>query len=262
MIINWDFVKEQTLWSYEDLIKKLYQALNYEFVQEHYNHSMDEAIDYVDAVHAGYLQHRSDRTWLDNLITNFAWLKRAGVQNYLDLVQQVDSREKCEAFLKRSGMGFPELIETLNYLLRWVLPFPTPLREFFDPDNATQMAYFQLLKQQRITINLDLLEQGRTAAKRTHLAALTGIPSEFLLHLVHQADLSRLAYVRGKTVRHLCGGGYDTLAKLANADLQEMEAAMSVYYQTLGKRFADFKSVLPLAPLVGGARLLPKIVET
>ena len=75
---------------------------------------MDEVIDYVNEVHAGYLQHRGDRAWLDGLITNFAWLKRAGVQNYLDLVQQVDSREKCEAFLKESGLGFPELISTFG----------------------------------------------------------------------------------------------------------------------------------------------------
>lgn len=261
MIINWDFVKERTLWNYEDLIKKLDQALSYEFVREHYNHTMDEAIDYVNEVHAGYLQHRGDRAWLDGLITNFTWLKRVGVQNYLDLVQQVDSREQCEAFLKESGLGFPELIETLNYLLRWVLPFPTPLREFFDTNDATQMTYFQALKQQQMTTNLDLLEQGRTGAKRARLADLTGIPLEFLLPLIHQADLSRLAYVRGKTVRHLCGGGYDTLAKLATADLQEMEAAMSAYYQRLGKRSADFKAVVQLGPLVGGARCLPQIVE-
>jgi len=261
MIIHWDFVKKKTLWSYEDLIKKLYQTLSYDFVQEHYNHSMDEAIDYVNEIHAGYFQHRGDRAWLDGLITNFTWLKRVGIQNYLDLVQQVDSREKCEAFLQESGMGFPELIETLNYLLRWVLPFPTPLREFFDTADATQMVYVQSLKQQGIMTNLDLLEQGRTAVKRAHLAELTGIPAEFLLRLIHQADLARLAYVRGKTVRHLCGGGYDTLAKLATAELPELEAAMNAYYHSLDKRPTDFKAAVPLAPLIGGARSLPQVVE-
>lgn len=261
MLINWDFVKKKTFWSYEDLIKKLEQALSYAFVQQQYNHTMDEAVDYVNEVHAGYLQHRGDRVWLDGLITNFTWLRRVGVQNYLDLLQQVDSRDKCEAFLKASGLGFPELIETLNYLLRWVLPFPTPLREFFDPEDATQMTYFQALKQQGITTNLDLLEQGRTPIKRAHLAGLTGIPLDFLLPLIHQADLARLAYVRGKTVRHLCGAGYDTLAKLANADLADLTAAMHAYFQAQGKQFADYKAVIQLAPLAGGARRLPKVVE-
>jgi len=261
MIINWDFVKEKTLWSYEDLIKKLAQTLSYDFVQMHYNHTMDEASDYVNEVHAGYLQHRGDRVWLDGLITNFTWLKRAGIQNYHDLVHQIVSREKCEAFLKESGMGFPELIETLNYLLRWVLPFPTPIREFFNPADASQMLYFQALKQQRIGCNLDLLAQGRTAAQRAQLADATGIPPAFLVSLVHQADLSRLAYVRGKTVRHLCGAGYDTLDKLANADPAEISAAMHAYFTEQGKQFADYKSVIPLAALVGGAQRLPRVVE-
>lgn len=261
MIINWDFVKQKTLWSYEDLIKKLAQTLRYDFVQAHYNHTMDEAIDYVNEVHAGYLQHRGDRVWLDGLITNFTWLKRAGIQNYRDLVQQIANREKCESFLKESGMGFPELIETLNYLLRWVLPFPTPIREFFNPADPAQMGYYQALKQQRILSNLDLLEQGRTAAARTQLADATGIPLDFLLSLIHQADLSRLAYVRGKTVRHLCGAGYDTLDKLANADREELTAAMHAYFDAQGKQFADYKSVIQLTALAGGARRLPKVVE-
>lgn len=261
MIITWDFVKQKTLWSYEDLIKKLLQTLRYDFVQAHYNHTMDEAIDYVNEVHAGYFQHRGDRVWLDGLITNFVWLKRAGVQTYLDLVQQVNTREQCENFLKESGMGFPELIETLNYLLRWVLPFPTPIREFFNPDDAIEMRYFQALKQQRITSSLDLLAQGRTTAQRTQLADATSIPLEFLLSLVHQADLSRLAYVRGKTVRYLCGAGYNTLDKLANADAEEMRTAMHAYFGAQGKQFADYQSVIQLAALVGGAQRLPKVVE-
>lgn len=261
MVINWDYVKEQTLWSYEDLIKKLYQSLNYPFVQKHYHHNMSEAIDYVNEVHAGYFQHRSDRTWIDSLITTFGWLKRVGIQNYLDLVQQVDNRDKCETFLRESGLGFPELIELLSYLLRWVLPFPAPLREFFDMEDQVEMAYFHTLKAQEITTNLDLLERGRTLQRRTQLSELTGIPIDFLLPLIHKADMARLAYVRGKTVRHLCGGGYDTLAKLADADLKEMEAAMSLYYQALGKQAKDFRAVMQLAPLVGGARILPAVVE-
>jgi hypothetical protein len=73
--------------------------------------------------------------------------------------------------------------------------------------------------------------------------------------------MTRLAYVRGKTVRHLCGGGYDSLDKLAGADLKQMEADMSAYYQTLGKTLSDFKAVIPLDWMVGGARVLPRVME-
>jgi len=43
MEIDWNVVKKMTLWSYEDLIKKNLKALSYNFIQEHYNHSMKEA---------------------------------------------------------------------------------------------------------------------------------------------------------------------------------------------------------------------------
>jgi len=33
----------------------------------------------------------------------------------------------------------------------------------------------------------------------------------YILELTHRADMSRLAYVRGKTIMHLSGGGYNTL---------------------------------------------------
>ena len=109
--------------------------------------------------------------------------------------------------------------------------------------------------------NLDLLEQGRTREERTNLASATGIADVFLISLVHRADISRLAYVRGKTVRHLCGGGYDTLDKIANANIEKMEQDMDAYYRTLGKSSADFKSVIILSWIIGGARILPKVVN-
>ncbi len=40
-----------------------------------------------------------------------------------------------------------------------------------------------------------------------------------------------------------------------------MEADMSAYYESLGKSFADFKTVIPLDWMMGGAKILPKIVK-
>ena len=261
MTIDWTLVKKQTLWHYEELLKKLQKTLSYTFVREGYNHSMSAAIAYVRDVRRGYLQNGDDHPWLDTIIATFQHLDAVQVQTYLDFIQQVATKADCAAFLARTGIDFADLIQTLNYLLRWVLPFPTPLRELIDTDDAAQMAYFQALKQQHITSNLDLLAAGRTVAGRTHLTSQTGIPADFLLTLVHRADMTRLAYVRGKTVKHLCGGGYDTLDKLAHADLSEMAKHMETYYQILGKRLADFKSVIPLVYMVGGAQIVPRVVE-
>jgi Domain of unknown function (DUF4332) len=261
MNIDWQQAKKITLWDYDELVSKLLKTLAYGFVLEQYNHTMDEAGRYVKKVQEGYLQGRSEPAIIDQMLSHFKKLENLQVKTYLNLVQQVESREKCERFLERTGFGFNELIETLNYLFRWVLPFMTPVREFIDMSNVTDKAYFEKLKGVKLASNLDLLEKGRKREGRIQLSQASGIPDCFITDLVHQADISRLAYVRGKTVRHLCGGGYNTLDKIANADVGEMEQAMEAYYRTLGKSLADFKAVIPLTWMIGGARILPKVFE-
>ncbi len=260
MDIDWDIVKKQTLWSYEELLKKLLKTLDYGFVREDYNHSMAEAVNFADKVQEGYLQGRSEPDIADKMGGKFKALGTVGVKSYLDLVQRVENRDKCESFLRATSFGFSELIETLNYLLRWVLPFACPVREFIDVKNSIQMAYLEILKREKLGANLDILERGRTQSGRNSLVKDTGIPKAFITDLVHKADISRLAYVRGKTVLHLCGGGYDTLEKIASANVAEMEQRMDAYYKTLGKTLADFKAVIPLGWVIGGARILPKII--
>jgi hypothetical protein len=62
-------------------------------------------------------------------------------------------------------------------------------------------------------------------------------------------------------VKHLCGGGYATLEKIANTDLAEMEERMDAYYRTFGKCLADFKAVIPLPWMIGGAKILPCVIR-
>jgi len=36
---------------------------------------------------------------------------------------------------------------------------------------------------------------------------------------------------------------------------------MTAYYESIGKSFADFKTVIPLDWMIGGAKILPEIIE-
>jgi len=210
----------------------------------------------------GYLQNRGDMSaYIDNMLANLEKLQALRIGTYSELVDQVGSREQCLAFLQRTDFDFDQLVQTLNYLLRWVFPFKNPVREFIDPDRVIEANYLDLLKQHKIGSNLDLLETGRTNAGRFQLSSVTEIPLLFVTGIVHRADISRLVYVRGKTVKHLCGGGYDTLEKIAGANLAEMEDRMDAYYRTLGKSLADFKAVIPLAWMIGGAQILPRVLK-
>lgn len=261
MAIEWALVKAKTLWSYDDLIKKMLSPLKYPFVLKQYNHTMEEAEAFALKIRVGYLRDEEGATFIDDIVDTFRTLRNAEIENYQDLLTRVEIKEECEDFLKIGGVGFEELIDVLNYLFRWVLPFRIPLRELIDMKDQTQQSHFDALKRYGIKSNLDLLEQCRRQAGRAELCEATGVPEAFLLELAHRADISRLAYVRGKTVMHLCGGGYDTLAKIAGADLEKMEANMAAYYQTMGKKFSDFKAVIPLDWMVGGARILPRVME-
>jgi hypothetical protein len=260
MEINWNLAKKKTLWQYEDLIGKLREVLDYPFVQACCNHSMPQAAAYAERIRQGYFPD-SDAAFLDEVTAHFKALAGLGVRDILDLLQRVGSRAECEAFLAQSGFAFDVLIDVLNYLMRFALPFKCPVRELLDEADQADKDLLAKLRQHGLRSNLDVLEACRRRTDRQYLCAASRLSEAFLLALTHRADIARLAYVRGKTVRHLCGGGYDTLARIANAEPEKMAADMAAYYETIGKSFEDFRAVIPLGWMIGGAGILPAIVE-
>lgn len=261
MELDWAQVKKMTLWQYDDLIEKLLNIFDYDFIQNNYNHTIAEAVNFSERVRRGYLQNGKETAFISEITTAFEQLETLGIETCLDLVQRVSTKEKCRRFVEETGFPFEGLIQLLNYLFRWVLPFKIPVKELVDTFDQLAPNDLKTLKRHKLSSNLDVLEQCRTALGRAAVANRTGLGTSFLLELTHRADISRLAYVRGKTIRHLCGGGYDTLDKIARADLNTMEADMTAYYQVLGKTFSDFKTVIPLDWMIGGAGILPRLVE-
>ena len=261
MEIDWDRVKKLTLWHYEDLIAKTITVLDFGFIQEHYDHTMEEAATFAERIKGGYLQNSRETAFIDERTENFITLGGLNILNYQDLLKHVDSRENCANFLENTGIRFEVLIQTLNFLFRWILPFQFPVKELVETKDNFSTSIMETLRSNKVRSNLDILENGHTKEKRNIFIKRTGLAEPFILGLTHRADISRLAYVQGKTVKHLCGGGYDTLEKIANADIQQMEVDMTSYYATIGKSFSDFRAVIPLGWMIGGAKILPKVVE-
>jgi hypothetical protein len=256
---NWDYVKKTTLWQYEELIKKLRAVTAYPVIWQAYNHAMPQAADFAHHMFPDANVEAGE--YPAAIILTFARLQAAGISNWGDLLAKVLTRVDCNSFIADTNLNFEELIDVLNYLLRWAFPFQTATRELLEHENLQEMSTYDVLKQHKLMSNYDILEQGYTWAGRSNLAQITGLPPDFVTSLVHRADIARLPYVRRKTILPVCGAGYDTLAKIAAADLAQMEANLEAYFQrTQGKSWKNFKSVIVLKMLVSGARALPVIV--
>jgi len=257
MEIDWNVVKKMALWSYEDLIKKILKVLSYNFIQEHYNPDMKEAEKYAVKL-LGYDPKYAE--YVSKLTDIFRKLDSFKVENYTELIHQVENREKCEEFLRKTKLPFKDLISVLNYIFRWVLPFRNVyLRQLVDTGNETHKECLEELRKLNIKFNLDILEHGRTRAGREKISKETGIPESFILDLLNRADLTRLPYMSTKTVNHLFGGGYNSINKIAQADVTKLKEDMKSYFDKRGMKLS--KSFIELEGLVEWAKTVPKIVE-
>ena len=257
MGIDWNKVKEWTLWHYDDLIKRMSKVFEYTFVQEHYNHNMKEAEIYA----TGLLTFGDGKykEYLEKITTSLRYFDRVGIHNYIELIESIGTKEQCEDFLFRTKIPFRELIRFINYMFRWVLPFNAPVRELLDIGNEIQLGYARKLKEQGIKNNLDVLEHGRTQAARAAISIQTGIPEAFLLELVNKADISRLPYIRGKTVNTIYNAGYDNLLKLAEANMDQLVHDLTVYLRSVDVKFS--KSFIETEGAIAQAKVLPILVE-
>ena len=257
---DWDYVKKNTLWRYDDLIKKLTAITVYPFIWQSYNHDMPRAAVFARRLFVD--KNIEAGEFPAAVIRSFERLEAAGIKDWGSLLAKVATRADCTAFVAKHNLNFEEFIDVLNYLLRWAFPFQTPSRELLEHDNPQEMSYYAVLKRHKLMNSFDILERGYTLIGRRALADLTGLPLDFVTSLAHRADIARLPYVRRKTILPVCGAGYDTLAKIAAADVAQMESDLDAYFRrTQGKPWENYKSVIVLKLLLACAQALPVIME-
>ena len=252
---DWSLVKKMTLWDYDELINEIVEVFAYSFIQEHYNHNMKEATSYLEELLGCDPKHEKHVSRITNVFTILDDFK---VDTYAGLINIVETKEKCEDFLRKTKLPFEELLLVLNHIFRWVLPHRLYLRELIDAENVCQKVYLEKLRNRRIRFNLDILENGRTREGRKKLFKDTGIPESFILDFVNLADMSRLPYSNRKTVKHLLAGGYDSVAKLAQTDPEIIVEDMRPYFERIGVKLSGF---IDLKGIAQWARTLPVVVE-
>ena len=257
---DWEYVKKTTLWHYEELLKKLKFVTAYPVIWSAYNHDMPRAADFARCLFPD--QNITTGEYPSRILETIMHLELAGVRDWGDLLERAASREDCSAFVAENKLIFEEFIDLLNYLLRWGFPFETASREILDPSDPQAMAYYEVLKRHKLMTSFDILEQGHAPEGRRVLAEQTSLPLDFVNVLTHRADIVRLPYVRRKTLLPVCGAGYDTLAKIAAADIEKMQSDMDAYFRrTRGKSWENYRAVIDLKGMIAWARALPVIME-
>lgn len=88
MNIDWSCVKKMTLWQYEELIEKLFNVFNYDFILKYYNHNMTVTITYSQKLQNGYILYGKIATFITEITENLKLLDRHGIKDYLDLIKK------------------------------------------------------------------------------------------------------------------------------------------------------------------------------
>jgi len=219
--------------SYDDLSRRGREAFAYRFINECFNYTMPEMVNYVGRVLGEDLHGRYD-AWCKDLVRTFHRMEEAGVSDVRDLVEQVDTPGLFEAFAISAGMDPENVISGLKFLAYWFIPMKKPIRQLVRPDSSL-LGAIEKLRLAGMRCNLDLLENGRSAQARRDLAARAGVGEPETHELVNRADFSRMPWASAATISNILGAGYGSIASLAGADLEQVSANFFRYGQSIGK---------------------------
>jgi hypothetical protein len=235
MIVDWESIRIGLfpIKNYEDLCKRLSESFSYPFVQQKFNLSMPELLQYTRLGIGGDPKLRYD-AYVAMLVDTITRLQMAGIENILDLFTRVASRPKLEDFTQQSAIQAEDTVDLLKYIIYWVVPMKKPLSGLVKKDTELSAA-MQKLSGLRVKTNLELLQQGLTAEDRQTLAQASGLPESVVLQLVNRADFSRLPWSSKATISNIIGAGYASLAELVNADPQKLTADTFRYGESIGK---------------------------
>lgn len=235
MLVDWEEVKKAIypIKDYEALSRRWQESFAYAFVRTAYNMTMPDLATYTHLLLNGDPRGRyTDYAAL--LLRTCTALQQADVQNVLDLLAKVETRAQLAHFAEQRGICAQELAALLKYLIYWFIPMKKLLSSLARDDAGSRDA-IKVLRGLEVRTNLDLLQQGLTAAGRKTLTAASGLPASVLAELINRADFSRLPWASKATISNIMGAGYGSLAQLAAADPEQLYADFFRYGKAIGK---------------------------
>jgi hypothetical protein len=134
----------------------------------------------------------------EHMEKRFALLRHAGMEHLGDILRNLGSKSRIEAFSCKTGLSVDYLVllkrEGGSYLAR-----PFPLSDF----PGIPFEYLELLKSRGLKTTRDFFEKVQTKEQQEELSRETGIPAYRLKELFVLCDLSRITGVGGVFARIL-----------------------------------------------------------
>jgi hypothetical protein len=256
---NWNFYNNEK-WPYDVFVRTyILKMLEYGFVKAHYDRPIGEfrySTKTLERLVATLPKKPEGTAWIS---TTLDAIEQAGVRTLFQFINTVATRRQAEAFIQQAGIPLLYLTGVLDFLKQWWFPYGAQLRQLVEDSDQNLINCLNELKKHGFAQGFKLLDTGRTREGRLKLAEQTGIPVVILLDLVHRADVTRIPYVSGGTVKRMWVIGYDSLEKLRKADPEVYFSRITLYYASIHKAnpfdarleyIRDFLSDVKRAPLV------------
>jgi hypothetical protein len=190
-----------------------------------------------------------------------AAVEKSGIPTLFAFIHRIATRKQAEVFIKENGIPLLNLMAVLDFFKQWWFPFGAQLRQLVEDNDQTSIGAIDTLKAHGFSQGFVLLDTGRKQAGRVKLAAQTGIPEGIIRDLTHRADVTRIPYVSGSTVKRCWAIGYDSLEKLRQTDAEEFYARVCQHYSALQKVIPMDAKLEYLRNMLRDARRMPIVVR-
>jgi hypothetical protein len=258
MPTNWIEIQKtlSPIKDFAEFCRQWQESFSYPFVHDIFNISLPDLSIYTRHLLGEDPKKRYDdyAAWLLRIIYE---LHHAGVQDVLDLLKNTETRQKFEQFAEQKEIPAEEIAGLLKYLFYWFIPRKKRLEESVRSDLKISDAV-KVLHSMGVRFNLDMLQQGYTAAGRKALADSSNLPVTIILELVNRADLSRMPWASKATISNIVGAGYGSVAQLANANPEKLYQDFFNYGKAIGK---NLKLGNEIENSYRIARIVPVIVQ-
>ncbi len=258
---QWNFYGNDK-WPY-DLFMRTYilKTMEFCFVSEHYDRPIKEfhyPVKMLEIMLSTLPRRPEGIAWFTTILDE---IEKAGLQTVFQFINNVATRRQAEGFLQRTGISLPYLMGVLDFFKQWWFPFGAQLRQLVEDSDQHLIGPLACLKQQGYAQGFKLLDIGRTCEGRRTLSEQTGIPEEILLDLVNRADVTRIPYVSGATVKRMWAIGYDSLQKLQKTSPMEYFSRVSQYYASMQKPIPFDAKLEYIRNSLSSAQRMPVVVE-